>query len=212
MYNNELILRKQDKHIPTQLDLKSIKNKEVLEDLFLKGMFNTNWNKLFKKQTIRDKQLQYKPYPINEDNIFMLEYLINISSIYTIQEPLYHWIRIEGRFSGVDSMPQNILSIYNESHLLTRKYIQNDNIADRILYYSYNLIILKYFSSINNNHIGKKQAFVKLKELHNNPLVKCSYHAYKPKSKGEKIIHEIQKRGYFRLYYLLRQTILKWIS
>ena len=36
LYNNELILRKQDKHIPTQLDLKSIKNKEVLEDLMKK--------------------------------------------------------------------------------------------------------------------------------------------------------------------------------
>ena len=212
LYNHDLILKRQDKHIPTLLDLKSIKNKEVLEDLFLKGMLNTNWNKLFKLQIIKDKQLQYKPYPINEDNIFLLEYLMNISSIYTILVPLYHWIRIDKHFTGVNSIPNNILSIYNESHLLTRKYIQNDNIADKILYYSYNLIILKYFSSIKNNHIDKKQVFVKLKELHNNPLVKASYHAYNPQSKGEKIIHEIQKRGYFRLYYILHQTILKWIS
>ena len=212
LYSNNITLKKQEKHIPTDLDLKLINDTSLLKELFFKGMINTNWNKLFKHHIIKEYNIQYKPYPINEDNIFMLEYLMHISSIYTIPQALYHWIRIENRITGVDSIPHNILSIYNESHLLTRKYINQYNIADITLYYSYNFIVLKYFSNITNNFLSKRYAFAKLKEFHNNPLVKASYLAYKPKSKGEKIIHEIQKRGYFKLYYFLHQTILKWIS
>lgn len=210
IYNHDLILRKQEKHIPIHLDLRFIKNKEVLENLFLKGMLNTNWNKLFKHQIIKNNLLQYKPYPINEDNIFMLEYLAKSSSIYTIQVPLYHWIRIDNRISSVDSIPQNILSIYNESHILTRKYLNNNNIADNILYYSYNLIILKYFSCIKNKLISNKHAYTKLKELHKNPLVKASYYTYKPKSKGDWLTHTLQKKGWFKCYYYIHQFIVKW--
>ena len=148
-YSNNLTLRKQEKHIPTYLELKSIKDTSLLKELFLKGMINTNWNKLFKHHIIKENNLQYKPYPINEDNIFMLEYLTHTSSIYTISDALYHWIRIDNRITGVNSMPGNILSIYNEAHLLTRDYFKNNELADNILYYSYQFIILKYFSLVS---------------------------------------------------------------
>ena len=109
-------------------------------------------------------------------------------------------------------MPTNLLAIYNEAHLSTRDYFKNNEIADKILYFSYQFLILKYFSLLKEKVASPQFVLEQLNKFHKNPLVKASYHAYKPQSRGEKIIHEIQKRGYFRLYYILHQTILKWTS
>lgn len=211
-YDSNKKLKSSTSHIPHAITLSSITNKEELLPLFINGMIHINCNKLLNLELIRNNQLRYSNYPVNEDYFFMLQYLMHVRSICTIQKPIYHWIRIENQKSGVNSMPPNLLSIYNEAHLLTREYFRNNHIADNILYFSYQFIILKYFSLLSEKVESYQFVFNKLKEFHKNPLVKASYHAYKPQGKGEKLIHEIQKRGYFRLYYLLHQTILKWIS
>ena len=198
-------------HLPYSITLANIIDRSVLAPLFMNGMIHINCNKLLNLEIIRKYKLCYKNYPVNEDYLFMVQYLMHAQSIATIQEPIYHWNRIENQKSGVNSMPSNLLSIYNEAHLLTRDYFKNNELADNILYYSYQFIILKYFSLLTEKK-ETSSVFKRLKEFHKNPLVKASYSAYRPQSKGEKIIHEIQKRGYFKLYYFLHQTILKWIS
>lgn len=195
-------------HLPYSITLTNITDRSVLAPLFMNGMIHINCNKLLNLEIIRKYKLCYKNYPVNEDYLFMVQYLMHTQSIATIQKTIYHWNRIENQKSGVNSMPSNLLSIYNEAHLLTRDYFKNNELADNILYYSYQFIILKYFSLVSEKK-ETSSVFNKLKEFHNNPLVQSSYLTYKPKNKGEKIIHEIQKRGYFKLYYFLRQTILK---
>lgn len=209
--DNKKIIRKES-HIPYNIEIKNIENRLNIANLFLQGMININCNKLIKTSILKEYNIRYKNYPINEDYIFMIEYLSHCTSIKTIEIPLYHWNIIINKKGGVASIPPNILNIYNEAHILTREFFLNNSIADIVLYHSYTLIVIKYFDCINKKESTHKDVFNQLKLFHKNPLIKASYHAYKPKNKGERIIHEIQKRGYFKLYYFLRQTILKWIS
>ena len=211
-YDSDKKLKSSTPHLPHAIALPCITNKEDLLPLFMNGMIHINCNKLLNLTIIRNNSLQYSNYPVNEDYLFMVQYLIHAHSICTVQKSIYHWNRIESQKSGVSSMPTNLLAIYNEAHLLTSDYFNNNEIADKILYFSYQFIILKYFSLLTEKVVSSQFVFEQLGKFHKNPLVKASYHAYKPQSKGEKIIHEIQKRGYFKLYYLLRQTFLKWIS
>ena len=210
-YNEEKHLVNREMHSPAPLSTDINDNKETLVPLFENGMININCNKLLKSNIIKNHNIRYTNYPVNEDYIFMLSYLMHSNSLRAIEKPLYHWIRIENKKTGVSSIPENLLDIYNEAHRLTRDFFGNDIFADKILYYSYNFIVLKYFNAIKENIIPCKTAFAKLRDFHRNNLVKAAYNAYTPKSKGDWIVHEIQKRGYFKLYYLLRQTILKWI-
>lgn len=211
-YDSSYKLKSRTPHFPHSIALSNITDRSVLAPLFMNGMIHINCNKLLNLDIIQKYQLRYKDYPVNEDYLFMVQYLMHIQSIGTIQKTIYHWNRIENQMSGVNAMPSNLLSIYNEAHLLTRDYFNNNGLADNILYYSYQFIILKYFSLLTEKKESSRFIFNKLDDFHKNPLVKASYLAYEPQSKGEKIIHEIQERGYFKLYYLLHQTILKWIS
>ena len=208
-YNEEKHLVNREIHSPAPLATDINDNKETLVPLFKNGMINSNWNKIYKREIIINNKIKFRNYSINEDNIFNILYMKYVQSIITIEKPLYHWIRIENKKTGVSSIPENLLDIYNEAHRLTRDFFGNDIFADKILYYSYNFIVLKYFNAIKENIIPCKTAFAKLRDFHRNNLVKAAYNAYTPKSKGDWIVHEIQKRGYFKLYYLLRQTILK---
>lgn len=204
--NNNLL--RTETHNPALISQETIGDKERLIPLFTSGMMHPNWNKLYKKKIIDDNKIRFKPYPINEDNIFILEYIMYAKSIYTIEKPLYHWIRIENSKTGVSSMPDNLLKIYNEAHLLTRKYFGNNKTADNILYYSYNLIVLKYFNARKDKLLPEKVVFDKLNEFHNNSLVKDAYKAYTPESRGEKLTHALQKYGLFKLYYFIHTRLL----
>lgn len=211
-YDSEKKLKSSTPHLPHAIALPCITYKEELLPLFMNGMIHINCNKLLNLAIIRNNSLQYSNYPVNEDYLFMVQYLKHAHSICTVQKSIYHWNRIENQKSGVSSIPTNLLAIYNEAHLSTRDYFKNNEIADKILYFSYQFLILKYFSLLKEKVASPQFVLEQLNKFHKNPLVKASYHAYNPQSKGEKIIHEIQKRGYFRLYYILHQTILKWIS
>lgn len=211
-YNEEQCLFHSEQHLPDNIKMNSFQNKEALLPLFLKGMIHINCIKLLNLDIIKKHDIKYRNHPINEDYMFMVAYLMHAHSICTLSKPLYHWNRRINQKSGVDSIPYNLLSIYNEAHILTREFFNNDKVADRILYYSYHFIVLKYFTCLGNNIYSCQTTFNKLKEFHRNPLVKASYEAYTPQSRNERFIHELQKRGYFRLYYLLHKTLLKWIS
>ena len=207
-YDNKNNLLQKKIFNPAPISQETIGDKERLIPLFTSGMININCNKLLKSKIIKKNNLKYCSYPITEDYIFMLNYMLYANSIQTIEKPLYHWIRIENHKTGVSSMPNNLLKIYNEAYLLTRKYFGNNKIADNILYYSYNLIVLKYFNARKDKLLPEKVVFDKLNEFHNNSLVKDAYKAYTPESRGEKLTYALQKYGLFRLYYFIHTRLL----
>ena len=197
-------LIRQEQNIPENINMTTGMEREALLPLFMSGMININCNKLLHLDIIRKNNLQYKNQPVNEDYMFMLSYLKHAQSISTIVKPLYHWVRMEGQKSGVDSMPDNLLELYNDAHKETRKFFVNDHIADMCLYYSYNYLVLKYFAAFEKGNMIKAIFEQKLNAYHHNSLVKASYVAYHPKSKGEWIMHSLQKYGWFKTYYWLK--------
>ena len=107
-------LIKKEKHIPEALCIPKLSTRRQLQNLFTSGIININCNKLLKAEVIQKNKLQYPLYPVNEDYIFMLNYLLHSQSICTITKPLYHWNRVIGQSTGVSSIPNNLyLSICN---------------------------------------------------------------------------------------------------
>ena len=203
VYKDDNIIR-QEQHLPENVNMTTGMQREVLLPLFMSGMININCNKLLHLDIIRKNNLKYKAQPVNEDYMFMLSYLQHAQAITTIAKSLYHWVRMEGRKSGVDSIPDNLLELYNDAHKETRKFFVNDCIADLCLYYSYNYLILKYFAALEEGNLMKDNFVQKLNAYHQNSLVKASYAAYHPQSKGEWLMHSLQKHGWFKIYYWLK--------
>lgn len=198
---------KQESHLPDDKNLTAGMNREVLLPLFMSGMVNINCNKLLRLDIIRNNDLNYKPQPVNEDYMFMLSYLHRAESVTTVLKPLYHWVRIEGKKTGVDSMPENLLELYNEAHRATESYFGNGKTADLCLYYSYNYLVLKYVKAFEEGGLAKEELKRKLDTFHHNLLVIRSYAAYQPKSRGEWLIHTLLKNGHFGLYRWLKKHI-----
>lgn len=186
-------------------DEKSYNTNEKIKfkELFISGIMHMNWNKLWKKSIIDKYKLRYKPYPVNEDYIFLLQYIQHIQTIFIIGKPLYHWVRIDRRQSGVETIPPNMVSIYNEAHLLTRKFFKENSIADDILYYSYELIAIKYIKAEKENKISTYTCNSRLSELISNTLVKESFKIHKTSSKGEWLMKNLLEHKIFTLYKLI---------
>jgi glycosyltransferase involved in cell wall biosynthesis len=207
VYKDKALL-KREQHSPEVINIPNIEKRDDLLPLFMSGMIHINCNKLLKMDIIRKHGLQYEPQPVNEDYMFMLSYLRHAHSITTVTNPLYHWVRIEGNKSGVDSMPDNLLELYNKAHIETRSYFGNNKTADLSLYYSYSYLILKYIIAYQEGQISKEEIKTRMKEFHINSLVRASYAAYQPKNKGEWLMHNLQKQGYFSLYRWLRKHLI----
>ena len=193
--------------ISTETCYDDLSNKDNLECLFQSGLVHMNWNKMFHTDIIAKNNIRYHKYPINEDYIFVLDYLKYVKRISTIAKSLYHWKRYDGRISGVDSIPQNILSIYNESHVLTRAFFNNNTISDRISYLSYNMLVNKYLRFAEKGIITRNDAIRFLKRMYENKLVKAAYDAYRPSTKGEWFLYQTEKRGLYQLRYFLHKII-----
>lgn len=163
-----------------------------------------NWNKLFRREIIEQYHLRYKPYPINEDFIFMLEYLLHCKSLYVIEKATYHWVRVENQQSGVESVPGNLIEIYNEAHqLLQQFFTPAHRIADEIMYYSYELVALKYMRAIRRGFQTKVEGADNLKAFHNNIFVKMSFASHHPKSLGEGLYYWLLRLGLYHIYSAL---------
>lgn len=194
-----------EKYVPLKLNWDYSQSKNTLLPCFQNGFVHICCNKLFKRLIIEDYHIRFKGFPVNEDYLFVMEYLHYAKSISIIDAPLYHWIRVEGKETGVNSIPENLLAIYNESHLQTELFFNNKEIADKIAYYSYELIIYKYYHTYRIGRMSKSELKARLKELHRNKLVCRAYQSYKPSTKGERILYRLAKRGWFRIHYLLTQ-------
>lgn len=184
--------------------------KESLVPAFEKGFMHLCCNKLFRREIIEDRHIRFQQFPVNEDFIFTLSFLQFASSIVITDKPLYHWIRVGHNTSGVKSIPDNILDIYNISHQQCRNFFKdNAGIADRIAYFSYDLIIYKYYEAIASGRISRRKAFGRISSFTHNQLVKDAYKAYIPSSKGEMVLHTLMKKGLYRTHYFISQKILK---
>lgn len=182
----------------------SFDDKSKMKELFASGIMHMNWNKLFKREIIEQNHIRYRSFPINEDFIFMLQYLLHCKCLYVVEKATYHWIRVENQQSGVESVPDNLIEIYNEAHQLLRQFFVPANcIADEIMYYSYELVLLKYMRAIKRGALLQKDGADKLKEFHNNDLVKLSFAAHHPKSLGECFYFWLLRLGLYKVYSLL---------
>lgn len=180
---------------------------EYLKELFVSGVMHMNWNKLFRKEIIDAFSIRYKPYPVNEDFIFMMEYLLHCKNLYVVSKATYHWIRVENVQSGVESLPENTLGIYNQAHDLLRQFFAcNIRIADEIMFFSYELIALKCLRIINGEDKTKSAlAEQVLLELMRNEKVKAAYKAYKPVSFVDNMQHRLLMSQHYKVYRLLNQ-------
>ena len=210
-YENSGKLIKKERHIPINFQSSSLNNRTSLIPLFMSGMININCNKLLHLDIINNNKIRYKPIPINEDYLFMIDYLSNSKSIATVEKPLYHWIHVKGNKTGVDSMPNNLLDIYNLAQKKTREYFDDMKAGDITQYYSYCLVIQKYFRSYHEGLLTKKELLNLLSVFHKNQWVKASFNEYSPKSKGEWIMHLLLKHGFFFIHHYI-QNFLSVIS
>lgn len=206
-YDSKGTLISSERHSPQELSITTTQDRSLLKDVFMSGLMHINCNKLFDLAIIQKQNIRYKHYPINEDFIFIMEYLLKTKSISIMSCPLYHWIRKEGVMSGVESLPSNILDIYEESHSLLVKYIQDESIADCIAYRSYELIVYKYFQQYESSKISRQKCFDSLLKLHNSSLVDRAFSSYRPVSTIEKVIHFFNKKGLFEVSLVIQRLI-----
>lgn len=208
-YNTSGELISSHNNCPHGLVWNTVTKKDVLEDAFSSGIMHINCNKLYNLSLIRKYDLHYKPYDINEDFIFALEYLLHTNNIAFVSKPLYHWIRVVGKLTGVNSIPQNILKIYELSHLLLISFFQEEDIANRIAYRSYDMMIYKYFNSYRSGLILRKECFEALRNLYHSEMVKKAYAAYIPRYPLEKIFYVLHRLGLFQISFAMHTLILK---
>jgi len=200
---------KSENYIPNFLEWNTHSSKDCLYATFANGFIHICCNKLFKRSIIEIFDLRFEPYPVNEDYIFIMNYLLHSNSICVLNKPLYHWIRVVNTATGVNSIPKNLLSIYNESHELTREFFEDNDIADNIAFYSYEMMVYKFYAAHTAGHISKAQMYARLEELCSNPMVKDSIRAYPPVSACTRLLTALLFGGHYKLHYLITQKMFK---
>lgn len=182
--------------------------KTKLVPLFEDGFMHFCWNKIFRRSIIETHNLRFEPFPVNEDYIFVMDYLKYADSISLVDKPLYHWIRNEGEITSVKSIPDNLADIYAKSHLLTRGFFQNNQVADSIAFRSYELIVYKYYEACKIGRITSHKMYRQLAELYRHPLYKAACKAYTPSTTFSYILHVLISRGCFRLHNFIVNDVI----
>ena len=196
---------RQERYLPAEFALALPVERSKLEPLFMSGMININCNKLLHTEIIREWGIRYPDVPVEEDYIFMVDYLSHCSSVATIGKPLYHWKRREGQMTGVTSLPSNILDIYNDAHAKTAAFFNNTMTAARIMYNSYYYLALKYFIDMTTGNEQRRA----LNRIMGNPLVKLSFCAHRPVSTGEFVMMSLLRMRCYRLFFFLHRRLSK---
>lgn len=208
-YDSDVLIKKKE-CVPMNVCTQNLRNeREKLKDLFMTGMIHINCNKLLKTDIIRRNKIRYKEIPVNEDYMFMLEYLMFADSMCTVESPTYHWNRVINHETGVSSMPENLLQIYTNAHLLTRKFFVDEKVADSIMYYTYYFVALKYMSAIEKGVLSKKDGTEKLNFLMNNKLVLASFDTRKNAAWGETVMNALLRWHLFDVFYVINKIMRK---
>ena len=196
---------RQEKFNPISLSLSPINDRSLLIPLFLSGMININCNKLLHVDIIQKYRLRYPDIPVNEDYVFMLEYLEHCQSITTIPSPLYHWTRVKGKECGLSAFDFDHVFIYNDAHLLTARFFNDQRGAGQISYYSYYWLVVKMVERIERG----EARFHDLALLMENDLLKESFSLHEPSSPWEKVLLFLLKHKFYRSFHLLNKVSRK---
>lgn len=183
-------------------------DKERLSQPFASGIMHMNWNKLFNLDIIRKYNIRYKPYFVNEDFIFVLNYLLHCKSITFIDNCLYHWIRREGVISGVESMPDNIINIYEESHELLAEYLHNELLADSIMYRTYDMLIYKFFFAYRDGKISENTCFSFLKRIYKSELARKTFKIENATTYFTKLVCILHSIGWFKISFFMHKYLI----
>lgn len=110
------------------------------------------WNKLYKTEIIKEHNIQMdKELSFCEDSIFNLEYLLHCKNIYTLQVPVYYYIKTEG---SLVSQNLNVSKIYNAKTSVFKYY---DSFFKEILsekeYAKDRLLISRYLIAVAQDAI-----------------------------------------------------------
>lgn len=205
---NDGSVMRSDSRSPSVIKWQSPSSKAVLAETFESGYIHICCNKLFRRDIIEREHIRFRNFPVNEDYIFVMEYLKHAASMAVIENTPYHWRRPIGKATGVNSIPDNLLEIYNISHQLTRDFFHNNGIADRIAFFSYELLIFKYYDAIARKVLAKDTALNYANKLARNKLVNDAFKAYKPKSFAASLLHFIFYRKMIKIHYILSKKIL----
>ena len=209
-YDTNGCLLTQTKHVPDEVCVNELADQKLkLLPLFMIGMIHINCNKLLKVDVIRDNQLTYKIQPVNEDYMFMVDYLMHAKSVCTAQNTTYHWKRIQNTQSGVSSMPENLLQIYIDAHMMTRCFFNDVKVADEIMYYTYYYVVLKYLKAIENGSIGKSIGLKKMHQVMSNQYVRAAFKTRKNVTIGERILNTLLLCYQFLLFDWVNKTIIR---
>lgn len=172
-------------------------------DLFSNGNIHINCNKLLKKCIIDHYNIRYTPIPVNEDYMFMIEYLKHAKSVYATKEVTYHWWRVQGNRTGVDSMPPNLLDIYLLAYQKTRALFCNGFLVDKIFYYTFEFVVRKYMTAAKNHVITLSDRDEVLTHMFSRPEVKDCWKAHVPSGMGERLMMSLLKYHLFGIYQKL---------
>lgn len=115
-------VEKVKRHIPNILEDKKYGNDELgllLCDLRRKGMLGVPWNKLFRKEIIKDHHITFDINTcLYEDEIFILEYLQYVNKVVSTKIVIYNYIlrphtSLSQTFRGFEMHHKLALAIYN---------------------------------------------------------------------------------------------------
>lgn len=196
-------ITRQEWRSPVEFALALPAGRSELEPLFVAGMININCNKLLHTEIIRERGIRYPDVPVEEDYLFMVDYLGHCRSIATIEKPLYHWKRREGQMTGVSSIPDNLVEIYNEAHSKTEAFFNNAKTAARVMYNSYYFLALKYFIGMTSGNDRR----LALNKMFENPWVRLSFGAHRPESAGEFVMLSLLRMRCYRLFFFLHRRL-----
>lgn len=138
VYNGKVM-----KHICPEKVYESVYDiKDDFRLIYLDCFLNSPWNKLFKRELIKNKFDENMPY--FEDYYFVLDYMDNIKSLATIETPLYYYVEDTGS-SLTKIFKKNTFDVFPKIYLRQKaffhKYIgtEYDNqLKTDLLYGFYN--------------------------------------------------------------------------
>lgn len=168
--------------------------------LFAKGRMHPCWNKLMRSDIIRKHNIRFPLVTINEDYLFVVKYLYHIQKIYAEPYAGYHWMRKQGKQTGVGSMPDNLLSIYLDAANQTKFLFQDKHLVDDFFYYSYELIARKYMNAMRSGVISRARCRKLLREMFSVPSVRVALREHRPETKGAFVQQFLLRFGLFYIY------------
>lgn len=193
-------------HCPPKLVIDDINatNKHLMIPLFKEGYIHSSCNKLFKTCIMRKNDIRFPNQSLNEDFEFVMAYLFGCKSICVLNCVLYNWIR-RGYFSGVSSLPDNILYIYKKSYELLLSYFCDELIVMDIMYPTYNLFFYKAYRLFLMHRLSLKELFIWFDVFYRDPYLYRTFKRTSVNNKNEKIIHYlITKRKWILLILLFK--------